>query len=523
MLWAEVRELVATSSAARLSSGDAAPPAAGPQGTPIHSSTKGISNELVIARLRGKVDHLTTTLESSQQALTQAQSQLQNQQHQVASAEDQARLDQVSRDLARANVQKKELEQLLSKSAAEAEEREAQTKQLTVRVQSLAAALQDKEAQAASLSALEKRVQELHLTIQELEPKMVPAQTATKPDAYVSLKALEHVCERLSLGQRQTLQELADVQAKLTAAEAEANQLSERVEVLMLAEERSKEYSAELATLKEQHVDTVAMLEAVRKRNTTLEAQGQQMLRDAEKVSNIARERAASLSEKSKELDELKARLQQAVSAKEESLGKLAAAQAELQVAQTDAAAASHRAAQLAAEEQARAKDSRAREQEEAEMVWTTTELALVREKHEAQTRRVAELEMQLARAQGGGGGSGGEGSSAREAAMAADMIASLRQIVSHGEDQVELLHEHMATLSARATQVNTQPEQPQSPGDDGVQDAEAEGGNAHRKAYSVEEWRSLLAVRSLNGFGSFGIKRPVFSTVRHTYFGPNS
>ena len=29
-----------------------------------------------------------------------------------------------------------------------------------------------------------------------------------------------------------------------------------------------------------------------------------------------------------------------------------------------------------------------------------------------------------------------------------------------------------------------------------GVQDAEAEGGNAHRKAYSVEEWRSLLAVR---------------------------
>ena len=218
MLWAEVRELVATSSAARLSSGDAAPPAAGPQGTPIHSSTKGISNELVIARLRGKVDHLTTTLESSQQALTQAQSQLQNQQHQVASAEDQARLDQVSRDLARANVQKKELEQLLSKSAAEAEEREAQTKQLTVRVQSLAAALQDKEAQAASLSALEKRVQELHLTIQELEPKMVPAQTATKPDAYVSLKALEHVCERLSLGQRQTLQELADVQAKLTAA-----------------------------------------------------------------------------------------------------------------------------------------------------------------------------------------------------------------------------------------------------------------------------------------------------------------
>ncbi len=218
MLWAEVRELVATSSAARLSSGDAAPPAAGPQGTPVYSSTKGISNELVIARLRGKVDHLTKTLEAKEQALTQLQHQLQNQQHHQASAEDQARRDQVSRDLARANVQKKELEQSLSKSAAEAEEREAQAKQLTVRVQSLAAALQDKEAQAASLSALEKRVQELHLTLQELEPDLVPSQPATKHDVYSSLKALEYACERLSLGRRQTLQELSDAHAKLTSA-----------------------------------------------------------------------------------------------------------------------------------------------------------------------------------------------------------------------------------------------------------------------------------------------------------------
>jgi hypothetical protein len=110
-----------------------------------------------------------------------------------------------------------------------------------------------------------------------------------------------------------------------------------------------------------------------------------QMLRDAERVSNLARERAASLSEKSKEVEELKDQLQQAATAKEvcvcvcararacayvyqvrlsecacmyltfcmqESLGRLATAQAELLVAKTDAAAASHRAAQLAAEEQ---------------------------------------------------------------------------------------------------------------------------------------------------------------------------
>ena len=41
------------------------------------------------------------------------------------------------------------------------------------------------------------------------------------------------------------------------------------------------------------------------------------MLRDAERVSNLARERAASLSEKSKEVEELKDQLQQAATAKE--------------------------------------------------------------------------------------------------------------------------------------------------------------------------------------------------------------
>jgi len=73
-------------------------------------------------------------------------------------------------------------------------------------------------------------------------------------------------------------------------------------------------------------------------------------------------------------------------------------------------------------------------------------------------------------------------------------------------QDQVELLHEHMATLAARATQVNAQPDQSPSL-DEGVQDAETEGGNsrnAHRKAYSVEEWRSLLAVRFVVLHASF-------------------
>lgn len=119
MMWAEVRELVATSSAARKSSGEAAPPAAGPQGlhssqqsSSVHSSTKGISNELVIARLRGKVDHLTNALEVREHEKTQLQLQLQNQHEQAASSGQQARVDQLTRDLAQKKVHIKELEQV---------------------------------------------------------------------------------------------------------------------------------------------------------------------------------------------------------------------------------------------------------------------------------------------------------------------------------------------------------------------------------------------------------------------------
>ena len=71
--------------------------------------------------------------------------------------------------------------------------------------------------------------------------------------------------------------ELIRAHGQTNASEAETSQLSARVEVLMLSEERAKEYSAELVALKEQLVDTVAMLEALRKEKTTLQAQGQQV------------------------------------------------------------------------------------------------------------------------------------------------------------------------------------------------------------------------------------------------------
>mmetsp|Transcript_53581 Transcript_53581/g.78494 ORF Transcript_53581/g.78494 Transcript_53581/m.78494 type:complete len:117 (-) Transcript_53581:130-480(-) len=116
---------------------------------------------------------------------------------------------------------------------------------------------------------------------------------------------------------------------------------------------------------------------------------------------------------------------------------------------------------------------------------------------------------------------------------MAADMVVSLRQLLAYGQDEVELLHEHIHMLNVRGSQANGQPASPRPTGEMGQEEANVDGhgvgagphvgAGTHRKAYSVEEWRSLLAVRSLNGFGSFGIKRPVFSTVRHTYFGPNS
>ena len=74
MLWAEVRELVATSSAA---AGDAPAPGPGGGGAGVlHGSTKGISHELVIARLRGKIDQLTKTVEEREAAVAALQSKL---------------------------------------------------------------------------------------------------------------------------------------------------------------------------------------------------------------------------------------------------------------------------------------------------------------------------------------------------------------------------------------------------------------------------------------------------------------
>ena len=135
-----------------------------------------------------------------------------------------------SRELARAAVQIKELEQSLAKAQADAQERDAQVRLLNGRVTSLATALQDKDVQAASLAALEKRVAELHQTMHELEPEFVKdfaaASTGARPDSYASLKAIENMCETVALGRRRAKQQLADAQAKLTAAGARLKLLS---------------------------------------------------------------------------------------------------------------------------------------------------------------------------------------------------------------------------------------------------------------------------------------------------------
>lgn len=55
------------------------------------------------------------------------------------------------------------------------------------------------------------------------------------------------------------------------AAELEAQKLSERVTGLTFAEERAKDLSTEVTLLREQQVEIVAQLEAVRKEKTTLQ------------------------------------------------------------------------------------------------------------------------------------------------------------------------------------------------------------------------------------------------------------
>jgi hypothetical protein len=287
MLWAEVRELVASSHKGSEVAGLGSGAGEGGGGGGGHGG-KGISNELVIARLRGKVDHLSKMLDAKDKDVTQLQAALQQakqapeQKQHLQSAE----VEKASIELARANVRIKELQQAMAKANADAEEREVQLKQLTVRVNGQAAALQDKEVnpqprvpepepltpdpdprppspatrtrrwnggtvgalanplarihaqfqprfpahgmltpiletlppstriypptqvQAASLLALQKAVAQLHVTIHELEPVNGPPSTPNSSDPYSSLKAIENMCEQLSLSKRQVREQV---------------------------------------------------------------------------------------------------------------------------------------------------------------------------------------------------------------------------------------------------------------------------------------------------------------------------
>ena len=126
-----------------------------------------------------------------------------------------------------------------------------------------------------------------------------------KPDAYAVLKALEKLFEALSVSRRQALLRQADVQGRLAAAVSEAGALADKVAELSAVEENARQCASELVALKEQHADAVRMLrdaqkeqQALQAHNQSLQAQCQEMIRDAEAVNALSKERAASLSDK---------------------------------------------------------------------------------------------------------------------------------------------------------------------------------------------------------------------------------
>ncbi len=126
-----------------------------------------------------------------------------------------------------------------------------------------------------------------------------------KPDAYAVLKALEKLFEALSVSRRQALLRQADVQGRLAAAVSEAGALAEKVAELSAVSEDARQRASELAVLKEQYADAVRMLrdaqreqQALQAHNQSLQAQCQEMIRDAEALNALSQERAASLSDK---------------------------------------------------------------------------------------------------------------------------------------------------------------------------------------------------------------------------------
>lgn len=104
MLWSEVRELVSRTTGRDQPGGGAA-------------EVAGISNELAIARLRGKVDHITGILKSRDAQIVTLTEQLE------ASGSSRVKLEQVSKECALANVRAKELELLVEQTRAETAEK----------------------------------------------------------------------------------------------------------------------------------------------------------------------------------------------------------------------------------------------------------------------------------------------------------------------------------------------------------------------------------------------------------------
>ncbi|EKX47618.1 hypothetical protein GUITHDRAFT_162660 [Guillardia theta CCMP2712] len=327
MVWAEVRELVAKS--------------ANQQGiSRASSSSSGISHELVIARLRGKLDHLSKMLEAKDSELEDYKAQLEQKSPSLS--------EEHNKELALANVKIKELEQLLSKSSADMEEKENQLKQQVARINSLAAALQSKEEDSSLLSSLQnvrvlactiagdfdgkilQRIVEMHHMMRELEPdkpffsllllampRYFISQVVPKAqDAFTSLKAISNGFEVTSSAKNRVSKQLEDSQRRLETAEANLAEAQQRLlELKDLADrfqEKSEKLEEELQGSREKEKQLSDSLTAAeeaiereKQEKKTLQAQGQQILRDADRVSNLARERAASLLEKSQEIQEL--------------------------------------------------------------------------------------------------------------------------------------------------------------------------------------------------------------------------
>jgi hypothetical protein len=110
-------------------------------------------------------------------------------------------------------------------------------------------------------------------------------------------------------------------------------------------------------------------------------------------------------------------------------------------------------------------------------------------------------------------------------AGLEADLCNMLREALAHGKDEIEILKARLRDSSdgrRKTGRVLGEGDDATATGAGARGEGEGVFGKKAGGTLTLDEWRKVVSHgMDTNAFGQFGIKRPVFTAVRSTFFKP--